>query len=115
MCFSTPKPNAPAIAAPVTATRSTWRPWASMTLAGLVNMGLLLLCLSREPAVGRLAPRDGPLGQADSHLQRQVGTHRSLACVRLDRAQMSEPALFPCANRANDLDPLLGQAVREEQ
>src|SRR5205823_12968788 len=39
----------------------------------------------------------------------------SLGRVRLDRAQVREVALFARPYRADDLDPPLGQAVREEQ
>src|SRR2546423_9440470 len=115
MCFATPKPNAPAIAAASTATSSTRRPLASMNVARLVSIGLLLFALGCELTFGRLAPFDDRLGEADPHLQGQVGPGRSLARVRLDRAQVREVALFAPAYRADNLDPSLGQAVREEQ
>src|SRR2546423_3103153 len=115
MCFATPKPNAPAIAAASTATSSTRRPLASMNVARLVRTGLLPFALGCELTFGRLAPFDDRLGEADPHLQGQVGPGRSLARVRLDRAQVGEVAFFACAYRADDLDPPLGQAVREEQ
>src|SRR2546430_3349363 len=115
MCFATPKPNAPAMAAASTATSSTRRPLASMNVARLVSIGQLLFALGRELTFGRLAPIDDRLGEADPHLQGQVGPGRSLARVRLDRAQVREVAFFACPYRADDLDPPLGQAVREEQ
>src|SRR5438445_3142627 len=86
-----------------------------MKVARLVSIGLLLFALRCEPTFGRLAPFDGRLGELDPHLQGQVGPGRSLARVRLDRAQVREVALFARAYRADDLDPPLGQAVREEQ
>src|SRR6476469_9831352 len=115
MCLATPRPNAPAIATASTATSSTRRPLASMNVAGLVNIGLLLFGDSSELTVGRLTPSDDPLREPDPHLQGQVGPSRPLARVRLDRAQVREVALFARPYRANDLDPPLGQAVREEQ
>src|SRR3954471_24134820 len=115
MCLATPTPNAPGIAAPITATRSTRRPWPGTKVARSVSIGLLLLCLGFEPALGRLAPLDGPLGETDPQLQGQVGTLWSLARVRLDRAQVGERTLLPGAHRPNDLYALLGQTVREEQ
>src|SRR5919201_6584609 len=86
-----------------------------MKVARLVSIGLLLLGLGCELTLGRLAPFDGPLGEPDPHLQGQVGAGRSLARVRLDRAQMRERALLARPYRANDVDPPPGQAVREEQ
>src|ERR687888_1355471 len=115
MCFATPKPNAPAIAAASTATSSTRRPLASMKVASLASIGLLLFGLGCESTFGRLAPFDGPLGELDPHLQGQVRPGRSLARVRLDRSQMRERAFLARPHRADDLDPPRGQAVREEQ
>jgi hypothetical protein len=78
-------------------------------------MRVLLIRAGDEPALGRLAPLDDPLGGADPHLQRQVGPGRSLARERLDRAQLGELALVPGPDRFNDREPPLGQAVGEEQ
>src|SRR5919197_2871315 len=86
-----------------------------MKLARLVSIVLFLFGLGCELTLGRLAPFDGPLGELDSHLEGQVGPGRSLACVRLDRAQMRERALLARPHRTHDVDPPLGQAVREEQ
>src|SRR5258707_4602425 len=86
-----------------------------MKVARLVSTGLLLFRLVREPTFGRLAPFDDRLGELDPHLQRQVGPGRSLTRVRLDRAQVGEVALFAYAYRPYDLEPAVGQAVREEQ
>src|SRR6187401_3531876 len=115
MCFATPKPNAPAIAAASNATSSTRRPLASMKVASLASIGLLLLGLGCELTFGRLAPLDGPLGELDPQLQGQVGPGRAPARVRLDRPQMRERALLARPHRADDVDAPLGQAVREEQ
>src|SRR5690349_7120254 len=115
MCFATPKPNAPAIAAASTATSSTRRPLAWTKVASLVSIGLLLLALGRESTFGRLAPADGRLGEPDPHLQGQVGPGRSRARVRLDRPQVRERALLARTYRANDVDTPLREAVREEQ
>src|SRR6476646_1999711 len=105
MCFATPKPNAPAIAVTSTATSSTRRPLAWMRVARLASIALLLFALGCESTFGRLAPFDGPFGEADPHLQRQVGPGRSLARVRLDRSQVCEVALFARTDRADDLAP----------
>src|ERR1700758_1143263 len=115
MRLATPTPNAPAIAAASTARRRMRRAWASMNVGSLVSIGLLLFGLGCEPTFGRLAPFDDAFGELDPHLQGQVGTRRSLARERLDRAQVREVALFARAYRAHDLGPPLGQAVREEQ
>src|ERR1700722_18156849 len=115
MCLATPKPNAPAIAVTSTATSSIRRPFAWMNVARLANIGLLLFAVICELTFGRLAPFDRRFGETDPELQGQVGTGRSLACVRLERAQVREVALFTGADRADDLDPPLGQAVGEEQ
>src|SRR5919204_4654806 len=115
MCFATPKPKAPATAAASTATSSTRRPLAWMKVARLVSIGLLLFGLGCESTLGRLAPFDGPLGELDPHLEGQVRPGRSLAGVRLDRSQMCERALLAHPHGADDVDPPLGRAVREEQ
>src|SRR3954447_12249968 len=115
MCFATPEPNAPAIAAASTATSSTRRPLAWTKVARLVSIALLLFGLGCELTFGRLAPFDGPFGELDPHLQGQVGPGRSLACVRLDRAQVLERALLARPHGPDDVDAPLGQAVREEQ
>src|SRR3954469_11059996 len=115
MRFATPEPKAPAIAAASTATSRTARRLAWMKVARRVNIGLLLIGLGCESPFGRLAPSDGGLGELDPHLQGQVGTGRSLARVRFDRAQVRERALLACPHRANDVDPPLGEAVGEEQ
>src|ERR1700759_288425 len=101
MCFATPNPNAPAIAVAGTATSSTRRPFAWMNVARLANIGLLLFAFACELTFGRLAPFDGPFGETDPHLQGQVGPGRSLARVRLDRAQMRQVALLAHADRAD--------------
>src|SRR5438132_2412932 len=86
-----------------------------MDVARIVSICLLLFALGCELSFGRLAPFDDRLGELDPHLQGQVGPGRSLGRVRLDRAQVREVALFARPYRADDLDPPLGQAVREEQ
>src|SRR3954447_3434116 len=115
MRFATPEPKAAAIAAASTATSRTARRLAWMKVARRVSMGLLLVGFGCESPFGRVAPSDGGLGELDPHLQGQVGTGRSLARVRFDRAQVRERALLACPHRANDVDPPLGQAVGEEQ
>src|SRR6185437_623643 len=69
----------------------------------------------RESALCCPAPLDGPLGEADSHLERQLSACRPLARMRLDRAQMNERLFFALADRAEDREPVLGQAVRQEE
>src|SRR3954449_4147088 len=115
MCLATPEPNAPATAAASTATSSTRRPLAWTNVARLVSIALLLFGLGCELPFGRLAPLDGPLRQLDPHLQGQVRPGRSLARVRLDRAQVRERALLARPHPPDDVDAPLGQAVREEQ